>query len=466
MLKSIASERPELVSEWSEKNLPITPDTVPYGSNKTYWWKAACGHEWQASAKARSSGEKCPICSNARIVPGINDLATLAPEIAREWSEKNNPLKPTMVGIGSHKKVIWKGICGHEWFASIRSRVQGSTCPYCSHRAILSGFNDLETVMPEVAREWSKRNYPLLPSQVAPFANKRVWWRCEKGHEWYALISTRSGGSKCPYCTGIKLLKGFNDFATQYPLLANEWSERNLPLTPDTFSAKATNNVWWRCGVCGHEYKAVISSRVKGLKCPVCADRTIKEGVNDLATTDPEVLSEWDYEKNGKVLPTRVSRNSTSYVWWKCPLGHSRRDRIYNRTIEHKHCPTCEADFENALPQLLVSYYARKNHLKVVLNDENTIGIQISAYIPELRLAFDFPTKGTQREESIRGVIAHLCEKRGIHYVQVAGNQKPEVICAEIRKGFGWAHIFITSDSNQDMANLHKLFFLWRERST
>ncbi len=75
MNNSLAMVHPELIAEWSEKNLPLTPDTVTYGSNKVMWWKGACGHEWQSSIKSRSAGEKCPICSGARVVEGINDLA-------------------------------------------------------------------------------------------------------------------------------------------------------------------------------------------------------------------------------------------------------------------------------------------------------------------------------------------------------------------------------------------------------
>ena len=72
MKNSLADIHPELVCEWSEGNLPLTPDTVTYGSNKEVWWKGACGHEWQASVKSRSSGENCPICSGKRVVEGIN----------------------------------------------------------------------------------------------------------------------------------------------------------------------------------------------------------------------------------------------------------------------------------------------------------------------------------------------------------------------------------------------------------
>ena len=48
MNTSLAEVHPELVSEWSEKNLTLTPDDITFGSNKKVWWRGACGHEWQA----------------------------------------------------------------------------------------------------------------------------------------------------------------------------------------------------------------------------------------------------------------------------------------------------------------------------------------------------------------------------------------------------------------------------------
>ncbi len=112
MDNSLAKVHPKLVCEWSDRNLPITADMVTFGSNKMAWWKGICGHEWETSIKARSNGEGCPICSGARAVEGINDLATLKPDLAKEWSDKNKKLKPTMVTIGSSKKVVllWSSI--------------------------------------------------------------------------------------------------------------------------------------------------------------------------------------------------------------------------------------------------------------------------------------------------------------------------------------------------------------------
>ena len=161
MSNSLAKVHPELVSEWSERNFPLTPDNITYGSNKRVWWKGSCGHEWQASVKARSKGEGCPICSGARVVEGINDLATVKPKLSLEWSEKNT-IKPTEVTAGSHKKVIWKCEHGHEWTATVKSRTINKTgCPYCSHNKVLAGFNDLASQYPDIAAEWSDRNLPL-----------------------------------------------------------------------------------------------------------------------------------------------------------------------------------------------------------------------------------------------------------------------------------------------------------------
>ena len=56
MSNSLAEVHPELVSEWSEKNLPLTPDDITFGSNKKVWRKGACGHEWQTSARKETEG--------------------------------------------------------------------------------------------------------------------------------------------------------------------------------------------------------------------------------------------------------------------------------------------------------------------------------------------------------------------------------------------------------------------------
>ena len=252
-----------------------------------------------------------------------NTLQSVHPELVSEWSDKNLPLTSDKITFGSNKRVWWKGSCGHEWIATVKSRTINKTgCPYCSHNKVLAGFNDLATLFPEVADEWSDKN-EKKPTEVTAFANSKAWWKCKIcGYEWNTLISTRSGGSKCPCCSGYTFIKGKNDLKSTHPLIAKEWSEKNYPLQPDEVNAKSRKNVWWHCRKCGNEWKSVINARVKGTVCPVCAEREVLAGYNDLATTDKQLLTEWDYELN-KLKPTEVSRNSAKRAWWQCRYGHS-----------------------------------------------------------------------------------------------------------------------------------------------
>lgn len=431
MENSLAAMRPEIVTEWSPRNLPLSPEDISYGSKKVYWWKGKCGHEWEASAKARSQGEKCPICSGKRIIPGINDLVSMMPELAAEWSPQN-PVPATSVGVGSHKKAIWQGKCGHEWTAVIRSRTSGAGCPYCSHNRVLAGFNDLDYLFPRIAREWSTANLPLLPSHVTAFSNRKVSWICEKGHQWDALISTRSYGSKCPYCSGMKILIGFNDLKTTHPQLAEEWSSRNDELLPDSVNQKSTENVWWHCNTCGNEYRAVIKSRAKGKGCPVCAERTVVSGHNDLATTDPELTLEWGHEKNVNVQPFAVSRKSMHTVWWKGRCGHRWKDKIYNRAIEKAGCIYCAKEYKRNYPRRIILQYAEQLGVEVLFDDEDTLGVPLDAYIPALKLAVILTKRQTDKERRIVAIQEFLCHCRGIECKVIANMDNPKVIESEI----------------------------------
>lgn len=391
-------------------------------------------------------------------------LADVCPELINEWSQRNLPITPDSVTHGSNKIVWWKGKCGHEWRASVKNRViGGSGCPYCSHNAILEGFNDLASQKPDLAAEWSDRNAPLLPTQVTVFANRKAWWKCrECGNEWETLISTRSDGSKCPYCSGYILLKGFNDLATKYPLLAEEWSDRNLPLTPDAVNDKSRKNVWWKCRTCGYEWKSVIHSRAKGAMCPVCADRAVLTGYNDLATTDPHLLDEWDFNKNADFSPEHISRHSMYSVWWKCPLSHSYKAAISDR-VSGMGCKVCDKEYKSVLPKLAIMVYAGMKKMSVKFDDDGIIGIPLESYIPEEKLAIET----TKPNENVIRLKQYLCKKRNIRLVYISYGRTDEISLLEkIKQAFRSVHIYIYSDTEKDAVIIKQRFYDWRLRQS
>ena len=284
----LATLNPELAKEWHPtKNGELKPSDVTSGSGKKVWWSCSKGHEWQATIGSRNAGHSCPYCSNKLAWRGYNDLATLNPELAREWHiTKNGGLLPSDVTAGSSKKVWWKcSVCGYEWQAVVGSRNSRCSCPACSGRVAVSGFNDLATTHPHLVKEWHPtKNGELTPSDVTKGSEKKIWWICEKGHEWQAMIYSRAKGGGCPFCSGRRVLSGFNDLATLRPEIAKEWHPtKNEGLKPSDVTVGFGKKVWWICEK-GHEWQDVIEHRTYGSICPECAKEIRKKRVSQKDT--------------------------------------------------------------------------------------------------------------------------------------------------------------------------------------
>lgn len=342
-VNDLATTMPEIAAEWNYvRNGELRPCDVMAGTDKQVWWKCSCGHEWFAYIYSRKIGSGCPYCAGNAVLPGYNDIATVAPELLQEWDyEKNCGITPEQVAPQTNRKVWWRCSLGHSWEAPVSSRTAGKDCPVCAGRQVFAGFNDLASRSPALAAEWDyDRNGTLTPDSVAEYSHKKVWWRDSLGHSWRATLANRSNGNGCPFCAGRQVLSGFNDLASQYPQLVRQWNHvRNGTLTPDTVTAKSNRVVWWICQN-GHEWKTSIYNRSKGDDCPICGNRTVLAGYNDLTTIHPELAAEWDYEKNCPLLPSDLVYASRRKVWWKCTLGHSWKEEVYAR---HKGfgCPFC-----------------------------------------------------------------------------------------------------------------------------
>ena len=257
---SLAEARPDLAKEWNyEKNGDLRPEDVGHRSDKKVWW--ICPYdvpddypveslrgkhfdfEWKAAIGNRTGNQRlgCPYLSGQAVWPGFNDLQTVNPELARQWHPiKNGGLKPTQVTVNSNKKVWWylpydvpndysiKSLRGKrfdfEWQAKICNRNNGTNCPYLSNQAVWTGFNDLTTIIPNIAKEWHPtKNKGVKPTQVVASSKKKVWWFLSYDDhrtgrhfdfEWQARIVDRTTNkyTGCPYLTiykGEKYIKKY-----------------------------------------------------------------------------------------------------------------------------------------------------------------------------------------------------------------------------------------------------------------
>ena len=290
------------------------PTTFGPSSNQKKDWKCSKGHQWTTVISHRARGSGCPYCAGQKILAGFNDLAFLNPELARQahgWD-------PSAVAPQSNITKEW--ICDkeHVWKAAPSDRTRGNGCPTCSGQKTLYGFNDLETLYPDLAKEANGWD----PRTIAPGSSKKLNWKCSLGHTWDAIVYSRRNGNGCAVCAGHKIQIGFNDLASVDPELAkqaNGWD-------PTTVTVGNGKSLSWKCDL-GHEWKAPVARRGSGSGCPICAGQKVLKGFNDLATINPALAAEaidWD--------PTTTTVSSDRVEKWKCAFGHIYTAPVKART--------------------------------------------------------------------------------------------------------------------------------------
>ena len=299
------------------------PSEFTSGSGKKLLWKCSFGHNWESPIANRTKGSGCGVCANHIIVPGINDLATLYPDLAAQadgWD-------PKTIGAGSHKRLRWKCREGHTWETNPKHRVNGTGCPVCDGQKIVMGINDLLTTNPEIAAQ----AFGWDPSITLARHHQKYSWKCSAGHVWDATITARKTGRGCHVCTGKKISIPHNSLPVEYPDIAAEahgWD-------PETVMAKSGLKKDWKC-IRGHIWTSTVYSRTSGAGCPICSNQKVLAGFNDLASTHPDLAKQaegWD--------PTTKIAGSNKKLRWKCQEGHIWDAVLASRALNGNGCPYC-----------------------------------------------------------------------------------------------------------------------------
>lgn len=395
--ESLSKSFPTIAKEWDYSKNKYKPTELSPYSEKKVWWICSNGHSYNQTIYQRAAKNcGCPYCGSKKVLKGFNDLQTLKPNLAKEWNyKKNGNLKPTDVTENSNKKVWWICSKGHEWNASINNRNHlNRGCPYCSGNKPIVGVNDLASVNKEVAKQWDyEKNGSLKPSDVLPNSNKKYWWKCSKGHSFQqsAYYKTNNENS-CPYCSNQKLLTGFNDLETRYPKLAREWHPIKNNKKPHEVLAGGKFRAWWMCSK-GHVYSVTVHNKIAGNNCPYCANKKLLKGYNDLQTTNPELVREWDYEKNGDLKPTDVIAGSHTKVWWICKNKHHYKAYLVDRK-KGTGCPICNKNKKSSFPEQAVFYYIKQAFADAIngYKNKDILGgyMEFDIYIPSINTAIEY----------------------------------------------------------------------------
>lgn len=368
----LATKFPTIASEWDySKNEKGPEEYLPY-SNQPVHWVCEAGHQWEEKINNRTAnGLDCPYCGGSRPIPGTNDLGTLYPWLAEQWNQKENgDIRPSDVFPKSNKRVSWICTRGHEWKTKIYHRTDGTNCPYCAGIKPIIGETDLETLEPEIARQW----HPILngdhrPSEFTRFSHHEAWWICDNGHEYPAPIYRRSRGCGCSICDSKTIIPGINDLSTRAPNLSTEWDyTKNIGISPDQVALHSNTKYHWICSLCGHSWKVSPNNRASGTECPKCAGHVVDPEVNSFAAINPLLISQWDLEKNKPLTVWDVAAYDNRDYYWICEHGHSFPSCPANRTKGTK-CPYCAGklpivgknDFATICPKAASEWHPTKN---------------------------------------------------------------------------------------------------------
>ena len=197
---------------------------------------------------------------------------------------------------------------------------------------------DLRTLFPELAKQWNELKNHETSESVKPGSNKKVWWKCDKGHSWEATVKNRAAGSGCPYCSGRLPIKGENDLATIRPDLITEWDTKlNITIDPSEVTEHSNKKVWWKC-FNNHSWQATINSRANGSGCPYC------KGRRRLSDNDTKVLP-W-------FLPTESDQERFNIPYPDIIINEGRKMSVL-RDEAQLLIPICKDDLEHNLKNVL-----------------------------------------------------------------------------------------------------------------
>lgn len=352
----LATTNPDLLDQWDYRKNTVIPQQVSHGSGKKIWWICSKGHSYQQAISKKTSRDfGCPVCSGHLVVSGINDFATFYPAIAKEWHPtKNGTLKPSDVSKKSGKKIWWICRWGHEWQATPHDRVTSSTgCPICNNRrqtsfAEQSIFFYVKKLYPDAINRFKDifdNGMELdiyVPSiHLAIEFDGAAWHDTEEAH--------KKERQKYDICREKKITllrvkeqtgKRWKDVAdVVYTVPKKGSAELQLVIQTIVDSIDVNSNMWTRTSP-----RSIHSNIVVDLERDANEIREYLSPLQkSLANQRPDLVKEWNYERNGNLRPEMFVINSNDKVWWKCSTcGHEWQTAIIHRGGKRKSgCPEC-----------------------------------------------------------------------------------------------------------------------------
>ncbi len=333
-----------LLEEWDySKNGKLNPKNVSRASNKIIWWKCKkCGFEWSASLNNRASKRNRTMCPNCSIAyrTSIPEkicsfyLKRIFPDLVENYT---SPLIENMeLDIYIPSRKIGIEFDGEAWHQNKERDLKKDLL--CKNNGILllrireEGLPILNSSSIVINTKRAKGNYEALEKPLKEIEtilsntlNQQVDLKVNIQSDYDNIMGQIN-------CLAIEK-------SVAKTKLVNEWDYKKNKIDPHYVSASSNKLAWWICSL-GHSWKACVNDRNRGAKCPVCSNKKLLIGYNDLETKNPKLAKEFDLAKNG-IKPSQILFGSNKRVWWLCSSGHSWSQKVMQRNNRGDGCPFC-----------------------------------------------------------------------------------------------------------------------------
>lgn len=194
---------------------------------------------------------------------------------------------------------------------------------------------------------------------------------------------------------------------------------------------------------CKNHYEVTPNNFLKGRRCPYCAGKKLTNR-NNIVTVSPELLKEWDYEKNFPLTPDKIFASSNKKVYWKCKNNHSWLASPNSRKTGIG-CPHCYKD------KNLKNSASNEQNIKKILNNYNLKAIA-DYRIPECRTVRPIPfSLAIFYNEKLIGLIDY----HGKYYSKISKNIK-EKYCIANKINYFKIELVNNQITENDLKELNK----------
>jgi len=284
--------------------------------------------------------------------------------------------------------------CENKWNTCWSHMLEGM-CPFCSHKAFSKEIS-LAYLYPElVEKEWDYEKNLISPFEYPSQSTKRVYWTCSKcGYNWMTSIQNRSKkGSGCPVCCG-NLPSETNNLAAMFPEILNEW-DYDLNGDPHNYTSASPRKVHWICSVCRNKWMTAIGHRtgIKNTGCPYCNGLKFTKETS-LGGLYPDLLLEWDYEKNS-IDPFECAPHTSKKYWWICSIcGNNWKTQVISRSKFEMGCPNCSSSIGNKK----IKKFLLKNNVLIlpehrITDCRNAYALPFDFYLPDYGVLIEYQGK-------------------------------------------------------------------------